>query len=191
MKKLLAGRENTFLRCGIAIIFFISAISFYVTPVFADVNYQFDLYNLTLDQGGSLENFSMIIQTNDYITTTWMQALGYTITTSYDSLGYDINYFGTNKSGNFGFDDNGSAYLGESGFGWNMGFFIIPDHVTTDYITSPGVWDGNVIGTAFSNYNYFNGRATVTVSEVPEPATMLLLGLGLMGLAGVRRKFKK
>jgi hypothetical protein len=30
-----------------------------------------------------------------------------------------------------------------------------------------------------------------TISNVSEPATMLLLGLGLMGLAGVRRKIKK
>ena len=33
------------------------------------------------------------------------------------------------------------------------------------------------------------GSGSVTVSAVPEPSTYLLLGLGLLGIAGLRKKF--
>jgi hypothetical protein len=46
----------------------------------------------------------------------------------------------------------------------------------------------NLTGNVFGRYYLYNFSVNESSAPIPEPATMMLFGLGLLGLAGVSRK---
>jgi hypothetical protein len=96
---------------------------------------------------------------------------------------------------------NGAYFSGWNTIGYDLYYHgskvaSTPDvdntHVST-FIASnySGLVDRVFIRGSQSYFAMDNFTFNENSSQVPEPTTMLLLGLGLMGVAGVRRKFKK
>jgi hypothetical protein len=102
-----------------------------------------------------------------------------------------VAYGGAGYDGTFGVDGAGitRTVLGTLALtittGWSsdsLSVVLGQDYDTLIAVFASSAWAGS---------GGVRGIDNVNVSTVPDPATILLLGLGLLGVAGVRRKFKK
>ena len=88
--------------------------------------------------------------------------------------------------------ETGDASGGSGGLGGTPAAVGFGDGLTNGQILQGSIHNG-IAGIVNDERIWFNltSEGVPIITTTPEPTTMLLLGLGLVGLAGVRRKFKK
>jgi hypothetical protein len=172
---------------------------------------QFDLVSNTGDignQAGKPAAFGLI-SLDPFYQQTFNTAFILNFSSPITSFSVDMGDYGTTGAD---YDDvlllqaysalNGTGALLDSDSGiYGSGGFLTADpsdDIITLQVAALGINSIRMIGGSSGDYaggkfpnSMFYDNLTAETTAVPEPTTMLLLGTGLVGLWGLRRKFKK